>query len=336
MKRVDDYCPLVGTCPYEPVCIIPDSYFLIQPFDSEKEDREKAVADALRKFYGGDDKYELRRSDSKIYNTSSYCDICLKIKSSQFCIVDISGELHETIDKESGKNEPKIFLRPNVALELGLAYGFNTQAYILSRKLNGKRQIPSDIEFVRYIDISYSKFSLIDFRGWSVASQKLLDQLRESVPLRPIKESLDLDNRKLKKDIKRYYEQLLHFKDRLPSIRNKSFRISQVIYKYNKLIGIIENAEALIEDICFNFYVSENEIEELRGQLKVYLVQPNGLAQVEFYMIEGCEDYLNKVARCCLENGNFDLGKHRLELIIPEDIEKTTSEVMRNIIRYSR
>ena len=327
MKRADDYCPLVGKCPYEPVCIIPDSYFLIQPFDSEKEEREKAVADALKKFYGSNDKYKLRISDSKIYNIGSYCDICLKIKSSQFCIVDISGELRETIDKESGKNEFKIFLRPNVALELGLAYGFNTPAYILSRKLNGKRQIPSDIEFVRYIDIS-----LIDFRGWSGASQKLLDRLRESVSPIPIKDSLDFDKRELKKDIKRYYEQSLHFKERLPSIRNKSFRVNQVIYKANKLIGIIENAKDLIEDICFDFYISENEIEDLRGQLKVYHVQPNGLAQVEFYMVEGCEDYLNEVVRCCLENGNFDLGKHRLELIVPEDIEQITSEDMRNII----
>ena len=52
----------------------------------------------------------------------------------------------------------------------------------------------------------------------------------------------------------------------------------------------------------------------------------------EFYMVEGCEDYLNEVVRCCLENGNFDLGKHRLELIVPEDIEQITSEDMRNII----
>ncbi|MBE9592584.1 MAG: hypothetical protein IMF19_03810, partial [Proteobacteria bacterium] len=93
MERIKDYCPMVGECPYEPV-IKPDSYFLVQPFDSEKREREKAIDNALKKFYDGK-KYKLIKSDCEICDISSYCDICLKIKSSQFCIVDISGELHE-------------------------------------------------------------------------------------------------------------------------------------------------------------------------------------------------------------------------------------------------
>jgi hypothetical protein len=323
MEGIKDYCPIVDLCPYEPVDIKPDSYFLVQPFDSEKEEREKAIEDALKKFYGSK-KYELKKSDSKISNSSIYCDICRKIKSSQFCIVDISGERHETIDKESGKKESKVFLRPNVALELGMAYGFNKPALILSRKLNGKRLIPSDIAFIRYIDIS--------FQGWSGASQKLLNRLRERVPFRLINESLDLDNRKIKKDIKKYCELLVYLKERSPSLRNRNFKINKMVYSGGRLVGIIKDAEDLRRGICFDFYVLEQEIEQLVGQLKVYYVQPNGFALVEFHRVEGGGDFLDKVTQHCFENDTSALGEHRLELVDPEGIKKIKLKEIKEII----
>ncbi len=326
IEEINAYCQMVGgICSHEPVDIKPDSYFLVQPFDSEKEDREKAIENALKKFYGSKN-YELKKSDSKISNSSIYCDICRKIKSSRFCIVDISGELHETIDKKSGKKESKVFLRPNVALELGMAYGFNKPALILSRKLNGRRLIPSDIAFVRYIDIS--------FEGWSVASQKLLKRLRESVlPFRTIKKSFDLDNRKLKEDFKKHYKSLLHLKERLPSLRNKDFSINQIVYRDGMLVGIIKDAKDLIEGICFKFYVLDQEIEQLAGQLKVYHVQPKGLAQVEITSsIEGGGNYLNEVAQYCFRNDTFVPGEHRLELVVPEEIKKIKLKETKNII----
>ena len=316
MEEINAYCPMVGKCPYEPVGVKPNSYFLVQPFDSEKEEREKAIDDALKKFYGSK-KYELKKSDSKISDKSIYCDICLKIKSSQFCIVDISGELHKTADNGSGAKEAKeakVFLRPNVALELGMAYGFNKPALILSRELNGKRQIPSDIEFVRYIDIP--------FHGWSVASQKLLNRLRERVPFRLIKESLDLDKIELKKSIKKYYKPLLHLKERLPSLRNRNFQINRIVYSGGGIVGIIKDAEDLIEGIEFDFYVLDQEIEQLVGQLKVYHVQPNGLAQVKFRWVEGGGDYSEGVIQYCFENDTFVPGEHRLELVVPEEVKK--------------
>ena len=323
IEEINAYCPMVGKCPYEPVYIKPDSYFLVQPFDSEKEEREKAIEDALKNFYGSK-KYELKKSDSKISDKSIYCDICLKIKTSQFCIVDLSGELHETIDKESGKKESKVFLRPNVALELGMAYGFNKPALILSRKLNGKRLIPSDIAFIRYIDIS--------FEGWSGASQKLLNRLRESVPFRPIKEALELDKIKLNKSIKKYYKSLLHLKERSSSLRSRNFRINQIVYRDGMLVGIIKDARDLIEGICFNFYVSDQEIEQLVGQLEVYHVQPDGLAQVDFYKVEGGGDYLDKVAKHCFENDSFVPGEHRLKLVVPKGIKKIKLKEIKDII----
>jgi len=327
MEGIKDYCPMVGgICSHEPVDVTPNSYFLVQPFDREKKEREKAIEDALKKFYGSK-KYKLKKSDSKIYNSGIYCDICRKIKSSQFCIVDISGEIYETINKESGEKETKVFLRPNVALELGMAYGFNKPAVILFRKLNDKHQIPSDIAFVRYIGIPS-----IEFGGWSVASQKLLDRLRESVPFRLIKESLDLDKIGLRKSIKKYYKPLVHLKERLPSLRNRNFPINQIVYRGGRLVGIIKDADDLIEGICFNFYVSDQGIEQLVGQLEVYHVRPDGLAQVEFYRVDGGGDYLNEVAQHCLINDIFVPDEHRLELVVPEEVEKLKLKEIKGII----
>ena len=326
MEGIKYYCPVVGTCCHEPVDTTPNSYFIVQPFDNEKGEREKAIDDALKKFYGNK-KYKLKKSDSEINHCGVYCDICLKIKSSQFSIVDISGELHDTIDKESSKKERKVFLRPNVALELGMAYGFNKPALILSRKLDGKRLIPSDIAFVRYIDSS-----LIEFRGWSAASQKLLNRLRESVPFRPIKDSLDLDNRKLKKNIKEYFNLFRHLKERLPSLRNRDFRINQIVDHGGRLVVIIKNAEDLIEGIRFNLYVSSQEIEQLAGQLIVYNVQPSGLAQAEFCRMERGVDYLDDVAQHCFENDRFVPDEHRLELVVPEEVKKGPLKEIQNMI----
>jgi hypothetical protein len=268
----------------------------------------------------------LRKSDSKIYDWSVYCDICHKIKSSQFCIADITGELHKTIN-DNDKIELKVFLRPNVALELGIAYGLNKQALIMSSKLNGKHSIPSDLEFARYIDIK-----LIELGGWSGASQKILDRLRSGMPLISIKKSLDLHNTKTMREIKNYYKLLLHYKVNFQYLKNMSFTINQIKYTKNGLIGIIRDAQDLKENFCFNFYVSEDEIEQLVGKLRCYHVQLNGLAQVEFYKVEGGGNYLDEIAKYCFEKKIFAPRGHRLELIVPKEIEKIKVEEIRNII----
>lgn len=99
------YCPVVGICPHEPVSPEHDTYFLIQPFDSEKENREEAIKTALDILYGNrkghypnNKAYSLKKSDLEISDVGVYCDICRKIKSSQYCIVDITGESYTILE----------------------------------------------------------------------------------------------------------------------------------------------------------------------------------------------------------------------------------------------
>lgn len=243
MEIIENYCPVVGKCSHEPVVVQSNSYFLIQPFDSEKEKREEAIIKALKKYYGKT--YALKKSDSKISNHGVYCDICLKIKSSQYCIVDITGENYKILNDVTGKVDEKIFLRPNVALELGMAYGLNKPVFILSRKINGKRLIPSDIQFIRYVDIT-PPISTIEFNNWDGASQKILDQLRATIPGIYINKSSILNKQSIPEEIVMYLEYLLILKEKLPNIMEKNIEINQIIYKNGELIGIIKDCRTLI------------------------------------------------------------------------------------------
>lgn len=148
MSPSESSCPVVGKCPHEPVEVIPNSFFLIQPFDKHQKDREKAIERALEKYDSylkhSHKKHSLKKSDSMIYDSGVFCDICRKIKSSRYCIADITGESYNIVD-ENGEQKSKVFIRPNVALELGMSYALGKPVFILSRKLSGKREIPTDI-----------------------------------------------------------------------------------------------------------------------------------------------------------------------------------------------
>jgi len=76
-------CPVVGQCPYSPIKINPNHYFLIEPFDGERELRELAVEIGLETRYGKNN-FELITADRQISPEKGlFCDICKKIQSCQ-------------------------------------------------------------------------------------------------------------------------------------------------------------------------------------------------------------------------------------------------------------
>lgn len=156
------YCPMVGECPHKHSLVIGNSFFLIEPFDEEKENREKAVENALTKVFT-EGNFLLSKADEEITSISIYCDICRKISASSFCIVDLTPK----------KVSNELVIRPNVALELGLAYGKNKPAIILLGNLAGGESIPSDIRFVRYYRFS---FPITD---WESLENELAEIIRD-------------------------------------------------------------------------------------------------------------------------------------------------------------
>ncbi|MCJ7444854.1 MAG: hypothetical protein MUO26_10045 [Methanotrichaceae archaeon] len=310
MARGDSFCPMVGTfCLYDSTEVKPNSFFLIQPFDKDKEKRENAIETALKKYYRKGN-YQLKKSDSTVHIQGSYCDICKKIQSCQYCIADISGEIFKVLIEE--KSKEKVFLRPNIAFEIGLAYGFGKPSLILSKKLIEDHHIPSDINFIRYIDITV--------KSWSMVSQKLLDLLRNMAPHRALLKSATWDYNlgQLKREIASCIVQ----KEALLKAKDLNYKINQVLYLDYKLIGIIKNALYLIEGTYFDIYILEGGVEIKRGVIRIELInREKKVAQVEFDYGSNI-DYWIEIAKICSEKGKYILNEHRLELIIPKHLEQ--------------
>lgn len=306
-----NYCQMIGsTCPYDTLGPEPNSFFLIQPFDKDKNKREDAIDKALKKYYGRG-KYKLKKSDSEVHLQGSYCDICKKIKSCQFCIADISGETFKvTIEKEIRE---KAFLRPNVAFELGLAYGYSKPSFILFKKLTLDHKIPSDLDFVRYIDIKA--------KNWSMVSQRLLDQLRDRAPNRAILTGNNNLNEFNTTKIKKEIASVIHLKESFLHMNYKNFKINQIRFRNNNLVFIIKDANNLKEGTYFDLYVPDNGIEEKKAIIRINLInEEKGIAQAEIYSGDYLDYWVN-IAESCCKNGNFILGEHRLKVIIPKQLE---------------
>jgi hypothetical protein len=305
------YCPMTGTsCLYDLQEIRPNSFFLIQPFDNDKIEREKAVEFALRKFYGKG-RYQLKKSDSRVHLQANYCDICLKIRSCQFCIADLSGEIFKVLIE--GEMKEKAFLRPNISFELGLAYGFSKPSFILFKKLTKFHKLPSDLDFIRYVDIKAEK--------WSMVAQKLLDMLRNNAPSRAIISNADeavVDIERIKKDI----NSIIHQKENLQQIEYKNYKINQILLRNNRLIGIIKNTNALREGTYFNLYVTENYIEEKKALVRIESInEEKRIAQIKIDVTD-CRDYWAAIAKDCCEKDYHVLGEHRLEVFISKEFKE--------------
>ncbi|WP_292372504.1 hypothetical protein [Methanosarcina sp. UBA411] len=322
MERRESYCPLSEKCSHEYIPVEPNSYFLIEPFDELKEKRENGIWQALKTYYnkfGIEPKLtisDLRNSHLK----GLYCNICSQIKSSEYCIVDVSGELYNIIN-EAKKQEGKIFLRSNVAFELGLAYGFNKPTFVLSRKLNGKREFLSDIKFIQYINIEEEKY----YESFSEA----LNQTRSLISIDNL--ARHSQDKELWAEISK---QILLYKKRFPIIKEKNYYINEIVWDRNTIVGIISDSKnistsgskELFKGIIFEIYVSQGNFEKKIGVLQVDSTNPKGFAQVSFYNSKDCNNTYLKDIYIHLSKNQSEIyipqDEHRLVPIIEEHIEK--------------
>jgi len=211
---------------------------------------------------------------------------------------------------------------------LGMAYGFSKPSLIISREINGKRTIPSDIEFVRWIGIS--------FKDWTSVTQRILDRLRETEPRELLKNSLYLDDKIINKLLSRQFDVLLHLKETISRIQSKEYQIFNIVLHGNNPIGIIKNGNCLKEGLIFKLFIIENEIESLIALVEVDHLTPVGIAQVKFLPSTDDSDssgiYWRRVAEHFRNNNNFMPGKHRLELMVPEGLKEISTEQLKDTI----
>jgi len=321
MDEKFSYCQLVGSpCVHEPVKPKPNSCFLIQPFDRNKANREKAVKRALEYLYGRGN-FNLLKSDSNVTPQSSFCDICTKIKSAQYCIADISGEIYKIFIDSAAKD--KIFLRSNIPLELGLAFGLNKPSIIIQRKLKNRRLDVSDLRYVRYTNID----------SWASAPNSILGRL---VPILAICYGVQ----PMDPDIRPYFQKIINklksdisLKQRFLTLKTKEFKVNQILSTRVGLAGIIKNANNLKENFCFKLHATINDNEEFIGFAEIYDVQNiNNIAYVKFYPEKGSEAYWTNVFKDCENNGRFIPEGHRLELIVPTYLSDETIDQMKEVL----
>lgn len=305
--QIDNFCPLTGKCSREPIIIEENSYFLIEPFDDDKDKRENAIKTALERFYESmKSTFSLKVGDSKdLHVNSLYCDICSKIKSSQYCIVDITGEDYCIKIKEREFSK-KLFIRPNILLELGLSYGFNKPTFVLSRKIDGRREIPSDIKFVRYL--SYN----VESDNWSNLTHVFLNVLRDNTLNPEIMRYLpDKNDRKELFKSVRNYQLLL---EKAPLIRKTEYSLNQVLWDGVYLIGIVNNGNVLVEGVELSFFYKKEDLYVLGGVAVVHHIQAK-FAQVRLYPpAEDVTGYMECIIQECIKNNKYVPGENYLEL----------------------
>jgi len=128
------YCQLTGgRCAHLPITVELNSFFVSEPYDEEREQREAVIKEAIEGFPS-------IISDHKIMNIALTCKVCHQIQSSEFGIVDISG------------------CNPNVLIELGMLYGFSKPTIILLKKgEHPEFDVPSNIKGIE--QIRYENFA---------------------------------------------------------------------------------------------------------------------------------------------------------------------------------
>jgi hypothetical protein len=126
----NNYCLLTGRrCSHFPISVQLNSFFISEPYDDLRADREHAIEKTIEGF-------PRIIADHTVMNIALTCKICQQIRSSEFGIVDISGS------------------NANVLIELGMLYGLNKPTIILLKKDElPSFKVPSNvigIEQVRY------------------------------------------------------------------------------------------------------------------------------------------------------------------------------------------
>lgn len=306
------YCPVVGECPHQPITVFKNRFFLIEPFNEEKDVRERIIDNSLKQVFGTEN-YELLTSEQEISDRGIYCDICKKIASSEYCITDLTPELVGD----------RLIIRPNVALELGLAFGLHKPSLILSKKIEGQRLIPSDIYFIRYINIS--------FDDWSSLEKKLITMMREicigKVQALPIPISLQETILQTAKE----------FRTIINSLENQEriyYNCKVIKYIYNlrrEIIAIVTNARFLNLSMRLSIFQVSEEIEKEIGVLECWHIQPiEEISQCICYSPEESRLIWKEIEEKIIQHGYCNAENNRLKPIIPNGLSKQNISMLKS------
>jgi len=267
------YCPIVGGQCHRSeleIKVQKDTFFLAEPFqpEQEKKRREQAVKSALKDALGLDSSEKrLRIADREPTETAIFCDICHKIQSSTYGIVDLSG------------------LNPNVLLELGMMFSLSKPVFVLikeSEKESLKEKLPSDIAWKRvipyeeFVDIEKELSKQIQNRPQIEPEPSLAEQAKEafSEVYPEFAQKIDSMLQEIKRDQKGRLDNLEGLLERAglgesmpqeheikisPSLEKQIGDLYNKIEQMEKLIGLPENFRTAILRGNWHYHREEYE-----------------------------------------------------------------------------
>lgn len=182
---------------------------------------------------------------------------------------------------------------------------------IISKKINGERLIPSDIKFIRYIDIP--------FDDWTLLEQNLIDIVND-ICIGKV-HAIQIPNI--------LQENVLQICNEIHIII-KSFENQEKIYynckviKFNynlrrEIIAIVSNAHFLKNGMKLSIFQVDDDIEKEIGILECWHIQPvENIAQCICYSIENSNLIWKEIEKEIIIQGYYDIGNNRLKPIIPD------------------
>ncbi|MGD0070897.1 MAG: hypothetical protein ABSB71_04990 [Candidatus Bathyarchaeia archaeon] len=240
-----EYCPLVGSggCTKRDSEIIfqKNTFFLAEPFKPEK-DRERreivigiAIKETLKENFS---ESSLIFADKEPTDLAIFCEICQKIQSCEFGIVELSG------------------MNPNVLLEFGMMIAFGKPIFVIVKKKEEeeiKPKIPSDIIWKRAIP--YEEFAdlIKELKSPLEARQNL--KFKPSIEKVDLKEPLDKNYKSIGKWFKEVGKKGLGGKN----IDEQKQSLTYVISQYSQFVKM--NPDEIIQD-------AENEKMRSGGAVK--------------------------------------------------------------------
>ena len=292
-------------CAHLPVKVILNSFFIAEPFDSDRLNREAAIKAALQGF-------EVQIADQDAMNIALTCKICKQIKSSQFGVVDLTG------------------LNRNVLIELGVLFGLSKPVVLLVKKTDGITiDIPTDIVGIE--QIRYGAFDELT-SGLKSELKNLLSLWKKKgeyiLSLKPLLESYLFE------------VELAANTKKLLAADFKCSIVSFTIFGGNFLAVINKGADDNIKKfMVFNVDIpkqiagTQQSIEESIGQLFVVSVQPKIALAVPISHDPSLGFWVNGLNATILPPNNVRPHLHEFYVDKSEDDLNRITEVLRTIIR---
>jgi len=304
------HCMLTGGPCSHDIIVKPNSFFIAEPYDENREPRERAILKAI-------DGFPYSIADENIMTVALTCKVCQEIQSSQFGIVELTP------------------FNENVLIELGMMYGFGKPVVLLKKEDTNQPDIKIPSNIIGIEQVRYDDFSVLSIKLKS-AITKLLEFSKMQ-----ILEILDIYA-----VLNQYLETLqIQIDSKKLEAMNFEATVAEFVTMGSTRIIVINKGEqdgikvGMLFKVFSTELVSANgqKIEEPIGIIQIYHIQKT-LSQAEPVQIFSYEEFWDKAStgKGIPENAIRPYIFEKFVDISIRDLEDGRNEmmVMRRLLNY--